>query len=69
MQNHSSSEIGSGGVGDGFHDRLLLVESITVLILGEVYCLFFSEATMLGSFPSDEVGKPYTHPVGLAHMR
>src|SRR5258708_15698008 len=64
MQNHQSSEIGSGGVVYCFHDRLLLLESVLVSILKGVYCLFFSRSTMSGNSPSDEVGKPYTHPVG-----
>src|SRR5438128_10658070 len=64
MQNHQSSEIGSGGVVYCFHDRFLLLESVIVSILKGVYCLFFSRSTMSGNFPSDEVGKSYTHPVG-----
>ncbi len=58
------SEIGSGCVVDGFHDRHLLLESVTVPISRGVYYLFLSESTMSGNFPSDEVGKSYTHPVG-----
>src|SRR2546425_9345740 len=64
MQNHQSSEIGSGGVVYCFHDRFLLLESVIVSILKGVYCLFFSRSTMSGNFPSDEVGKSYTYPVG-----
>src|SRR2546428_12517880 len=64
MQNHQSSEIGSGGVVYCFHDRFLLLESVIVSILKGVYCLFFSRSTMSGNFPSDEVGKSYTQPVG-----
>jgi len=41
------------------------LESIIVVILREVYCLFFSASTMSRNHPSDEVGKSYTHPVGL----
>src|SRR6266487_4931458 len=61
MQNHQASEIGSGGVVGGFHDWLLLLESVTVSILRGVYYLFLSESTMWGNRPSDEVGKSYTH--------
>src|SRR5258708_2236164 len=64
MQNHQAPEMGSGRVVDCFHDRLLLLESISVVILREVYCLFFSASTMSRNHPSDEVGKSYTHPVG-----
>src|SRR5260221_633262 len=59
MQNHQSSQIGSGGVVYCFHDRFLLLESVIVSILKGVYCLFFSRSTMSGNFPSDEVGKSY----------
>src|SRR5712671_4737937 len=65
MQNQQPSKIGSGGVVYCFHGRLLLLKSVTVSILKGVYCLFFSASTMLGSLPSDEVGKPYTQPVGI----
>src|SRR5258706_8179987 len=69
MQNQQASKIGSGGVVDCFHGRFLLLKSVTVSILKGVYCLFFWASTMLGSFPSDEVGKSYTHPVGVIRLR